>query len=696
MKILWYSTAPFVGVGYGVLTNALVPRIVKDGHFVKIATKHHLGGSLIVSGVEVFDGTECGMLNKLQEVENYDYIVSVFDTWTMAPPGFNNWVAVNFLDIEIIHHQMIKALRCSQVQTAVTQHGMREMERVGFKPYYTPLGVDTKLFRPDKKLRKEFREKWGWSDDTFVIGVVGINYSNDRKNIIGTLRAFQGFHKEHPNSALYLHSDTMGSATQGLPLQWIIASCGFDGTGKPPVYYVDQLAYHSWNISQKELVGLYNAFDVMCLPSQGEGFGMPWIEAEACGCPVISADTTSGKELNFGGWVIPVVEDYYEFSSLLSWYARVPPSAIFDPLEEAYKEWKSGAIKKRQKLARKGALEYDWDVVYTKYWRPLLQDLEKRSVTADPFPNYALKFYGSFGGRILMVDCQLVCQHPEICDLKYPLLPGELGLKDTRSMLARSYPIVADKKGKLCVCTRCPLHKWLSPRFVEECKDTWTELWAFPRIREAVGQLWDKKCFDAWGTFVELDRIEHDFDESYAQALQSRYYTTFQLTDEVLSFFPKGCKVLDVGAGDGRRVKELRAKGFDAVGTEVNKSRVDGDLIVYGDIMALPFKENSFDVVMAIDVLEHLEEPLKAIAELLYVSRDKVVLQITPSEDATYREDSSHVTAWSTNHWKRELFEFAEIKKALPGCGFILEKKKRRSRHEDRSSLPQVPGGART
>lgn len=674
MKIIWYSTAPFVGVGYGVLSRALVHRMIADGHQVKIATKHHLGGRIVVEGIEIFDGNEIGLINTIGETEGYDYIISVMDTWVLANrESFRNWVAINLLDTEFMHQDMIKALRKSLYQGGVSKHGVRELERTGFKPFYTPLGVDTKLFKPDPILRRDFREKRGWDENTFVIGLVGINYITDRKNIIGTLRAFQGFHKRHPNSVLFLHTDIMGSGTQGHPLGWVINSCGFEKEGAGPVQFVDQKRYHLWDISQEELARAYNAFDVFCLPSQGEGFGLPWLEAQACGCPIISVDTTSGGELNFSGWLIPALEDYYQFSTLLAWYVKAPPSAIDGMLEKAYKEWESGKIKRRQKKARKGALEYDWDVVYAKYWRPMLQALERRDVMVDHTPNYGTGFYESFQGRILMVDCQSVCKTPEICNIPYPLLPGEW--EGPRAILSRSYPIIPDKKGNLLAYTACPLHKWMSPRFATECEGAWKQLYAFPSVRKAVAELWDENYFEEHGPWIPIGQIEHHFDESYKEAMQVHYWTVFPITDEILSLIPKEGKVLDVGTGNGNRVRELREKGFNALGTEINEVWIDGDVTVYGDAENLPFEDNSFDVVMCIDTLEHLEHPRKAVSELLRVSRDRVIIQITSTEDSTYYEDPTHKVPWGLEQWKRELNELADIVKTTQGCGFVLEKR---------------------
>ena len=50
-------------------------------------------------------------------------------------------------------------------------------------------------------------------------------------------------------------------------------------------------------VSDEELVYLYNAASVFVLPSFCEGFGLPAVEAMACGTPVIGSKTTSLPEV---------------------------------------------------------------------------------------------------------------------------------------------------------------------------------------------------------------------------------------------------------------------------------------------------------------------------------------------------------------------------------------------------------------
>jgi glycosyltransferase involved in cell wall biosynthesis len=50
-------------------------------------------------------------------------------------------------------------------------------------------------------------------------------------------------------------------------------------------------------VSREELVGLYRGAAALVFPSLYEGFGMPVVEAMACGCPVASSNATSLPEV---------------------------------------------------------------------------------------------------------------------------------------------------------------------------------------------------------------------------------------------------------------------------------------------------------------------------------------------------------------------------------------------------------------
>jgi SAM-dependent methyltransferase len=101
-----------------------------------------------------------------------------------------------------------------------------------------------------------------------------------------------------------------------------------------------------------------------------------------------------------------------------------------------------------------------------------------------------------------------------------------------------------------------------------------------------------------------------------------------------------GRRVLDVGAGFGRHVYECARRGADVVALdyaeeevvqtrttlgemvdagELDPARVLG--VVRGDATRLPFADGCFDVVITSEVLEHIQDDVTALAEMVRVLR---------------------------------------------------------------------------
>ncbi len=57
-------------------------------------------------------------------------------------------------------------------------------------------------------------------------------------------------------------------------------------------------------VPDNDLVGLYNGATALTYPSLFEGFGLPILEAFACGCPVITSDVSSMPEIAGDGAIL--------------------------------------------------------------------------------------------------------------------------------------------------------------------------------------------------------------------------------------------------------------------------------------------------------------------------------------------------------------------------------------------------------
>jgi SAM-dependent methyltransferase len=97
---------------------------------------------------------------------------------------------------------------------------------------------------------------------------------------------------------------------------------------------------------------------------------------------------------------------------------------------------------------------------------------------------------------------------------------------------------------------------------------------------------------------------------------------------------PQQARILDAGCGSGRNMVELASRGT-VTGIELSQTSValarerDRGEVVAGSILQMPFAEDSFDLAMSLDVIEHLEDDLAALRELRRVVAPGGALLVT-------------------------------------------------------------------
>ncbi len=98
----------------------------------------------------------------------------------------------------------------------------------------------------------------------------------------------------------------------------------------------------------------------------------------------------------------------------------------------------------------------------------------------------------------------------------------------------------------------------------------------------------------------------------------------------------RATRVLEVGCGEGRQLTAIgsRFPGADLVGLDLPDVELmeawDGveSSMIQASALALPFADNTFDLVLAIEVLEHLPDPEQAMREIARVASDVVVASV--------------------------------------------------------------------
>lgn len=95
--------------------------------------------------------------------------------------------------------------------------------------------------------------------------------------------------------------------------------------------------------------------------------------------------------------------------------------------------------------------------------------------------------------------------------------------------------------------------------------------------------------------------------------------------EEVLDKYDKSCKILDAGCGEGVLVEKFNELGYDIVGIDLNYS---SNLVRQGNVLEMDFGDDTFDIVLLLDVIEHVnyQEQEKVLTEIKRVLKRGGVL----------------------------------------------------------------------
>ncbi len=125
-------------------------------------------------------------------------------------------------------------------------------------------------------------------------------------------------------------------------------------------------------------------------------------------------------------------------------------------------------------------------------------------------------------------------------------------------------------------------------------------------------------------TSRSLLRFYQDYlpeDESSVEAWQRMMRSIFQKAANLIERYKKRGRLLDVGAGFGFFLSEMRGRGWEVVGVEISQKAMDhakdvlGLTLHLGPLEKVGFPESDFDVVSGFYVIEHLPDPMAFLKE---------------------------------------------------------------------------------
>jgi glycosyltransferase involved in cell wall biosynthesis len=220
----------------------------------------------------------------------------------------------------------VEGVRRAAHVVAVSETTRRELiARLGLAPQRVttvPHGLDHDLFRPVARRL---------TDAEYVLFV---GSEHPRKNLGALLRAFALLRRDRPALRLVkVGAPGTSEARFGDAMRRAVRELGIAGA-------VDAVG----EVPDDELVAWYSGAACLALPSRAEGFGLPPLEAMACGCPVVVSSAGALPEVVGGAGAVVAPDDVTGLAAALG-------ALLDDP----------GLRRRRRDAGLRRAAAFDWE-----------------------------------------------------------------------------------------------------------------------------------------------------------------------------------------------------------------------------------------------------------------------------------------------------------------------------------------------
>lgn len=208
-------------------------------------------------------------------------VVTVYDLWMDRHPEYST----KLFGQRASSRRTGRTMRRARKVMTISEFSAGEIRALhGISPDHIvviPCGVSSD-FRPrqDPVEFEDLRRRIGLSDAPFILFVGG---ADPRKNHQALVRAFARRADEFKGRQLVLAGDSLHRFGN---MGETVRRSGLEGRVRCP-----------GRLSIEDITRLYSHADLFVFPSLYEGFGMPVLEAMACGAPVVTSNRTSLPEV---------------------------------------------------------------------------------------------------------------------------------------------------------------------------------------------------------------------------------------------------------------------------------------------------------------------------------------------------------------------------------------------------------------
>jgi glycosyltransferase involved in cell wall biosynthesis len=403
LRLLYSSNAFWAASGYGVQGKSLLPRLAELPEFngresiAQFAWWGLDGGLHHVEGFRIYpkfdDPYGNDVIGAHAQHFGANLVISLIDVWVMkntarqiAPALWCPWLPI---DHDPVPQQFLDSLAGAHLPLTYAKWGHNMLSDAGVENVYIPHGIETGVYKvlSDREEVRKFKKWLTGDEETFLCAMVAANKGfPDRKWFQGQLECFRdfvvGLERQGVDTSkikLYLHTIPNG-VHGGVDFHTLANRLGIHDRLIFPHPYLYRLGY-----PPEHLALVYNAADVLLSVSMSEGFGIPIIEAQACGTPVIATNFSAMPELVRWGHLVDVADRV--LTGMHSYHALPSKPSMVDKLNRLYEAWTvcGGEWPLSKRIATQDLIhaEYSWDTIVREQWRPLMARLAQEAPPLD-------------------------------------------------------------------------------------------------------------------------------------------------------------------------------------------------------------------------------------------------------------------------------------------------------------------------